>query len=388
LLINQSRQPSLGEGRKLRQGQEHPLLQPQLLDPRLCQPHGVVELGKRMLQSPFGSWVSFYHLVQVVGPRKVNQYSLISQRQVFNIPDFREPIVLLSMITQHDYIVSLHHLLQIMSDSHVIPPINTLFLPRRSFRNSFCFEDSRLFLLEVLDSESDSGERKHEMVHSRLLFESDVYPTSKARLGWSLQGHSFPVLTFLVGSQVMPGLNRVHKTHIIQIWVHFEEVLPQILRSFQVLQISGDIIARNKFLAFLSVALIFEDHDFIDFEYRCDSGYLADEISPEGTGLGDFQDGVWEANSEMPYFGRSPLLRFFLFRNNVFLYIFFQLLMIFYSKFFFLFLFLLRFGYFFGFVILHSFRFIVFLDDCYLAFLCQHLPNIISLNFDTETIIN
>lgn len=210
------------------------------------------------------------------------------------------------MITQHDYIVPLYHLLQVMSDPHVIPPIHPSLLPRSALRNSFCLENSRLFLLEVLDSESDSGERKHEVVHPRLLFESDVYPAPKAGLGWSLQGHSFPELTLLIRSQVMPGLDRVHKAHIIQIWVHFEEVLPQILRSLQVLQISGDIIAGNELLAFLSVTLILEDHDFIDFEYRRDSGDLADEIGSEGTGLGDFQDGVWETNCEMPYFGCSP----------------------------------------------------------------------------------
>lgn len=55
----------------------------------------------------------------------------------------------------------------------------------------------------------------------------------------------------------MSGLNWIHETYIVEVWVHFEEVFSEVLRCLKILKISGDIVAWHEFLTFLSVSVIF-----------------------------------------------------------------------------------------------------------------------------------
>lgn len=199
-------------------------------------------------------------------------------------------MVLVSVVAEHDCVVVLHHLLQVVGNPDVVAPVDPLLLTRSALGNGLSVVDAGIFLLEVFYAQSHSGQGKHQHVHSGLLLQPDVHPTPGSGLCRSLQGHSLPVLALFLSSEMMPGLDGVHESDVIEIGVHFEEVLPEVLGGLQVLQVPGYVVAGDELLALLSVALILEHHDLVDFEDGGDPGDLADEVGPQGTGLRHFQD--------------------------------------------------------------------------------------------------
>ena len=81
---------------------------------------------------------------------------------------------------------------------------------------------------------------------------------------------------------MMRSLNGIHKPHIIQIRMHFEKILPQVLRSFKILQVSCDILTRDKLLALGGVAVISKNDDLVNFEDARNSCDFADEVGSYG----------------------------------------------------------------------------------------------------------
>lgn len=71
------------------------------------------------------------------------------------------------------------------------------------------------------------------------------------------------------------------------------------MRGLEILQVSGDVLARVELFALGCVAVVSEDDDFVDFENAGNSSDFADEVSPQWRGLRNFQDGIGEANGEM-----------------------------------------------------------------------------------------
>lgn len=68
------------------------------------------------------------------------------------------------------------------------------------------------------------------MIHSGLVFEADVDPAACSSFSGSFQGYSFSELAFFVGFEMVPGLNGIHESDVIKVWMHFEEILSEILR--------------------------------------------------------------------------------------------------------------------------------------------------------------
>jgi hypothetical protein len=54
----------------------------------------------------------------------------------------------------------------------------------------------------------------------------------------------------------MHGLNGVHNAYIIEVGMHFEQALPQVLRSLKVLQVSSDVLAGDELLALCCIAVV------------------------------------------------------------------------------------------------------------------------------------
>ena len=196
------------------------------------------------------------------------------------------------MVAQHDVIIlsTFHHFLQVLGDSDVVAPVSSLLDPWGFLGHSFGLVIRRIGIFIILESERYSGERKHQNVHPCLLFQPDIDPASRSELGRPLQGNSFSKLAELVRLEMVHGLNGVHKSYIIEVWMHLEQTLSQVLRSLEVLQVSGDVLTGVEFLAFGSVAVVSEDDDFIDFEDTGDSCDFADEISAEWRGLRNFKN--------------------------------------------------------------------------------------------------
>ena len=67
--------------------------------------------------------------------------------------------------------------------------------------------------------------------------------------------------------------------------MHFEKVFSEILRRFEILKVSRNVVTRYKFLTLLSVAVVLEDNNFIHLENGSNSCNLTDEICSECTCL-------------------------------------------------------------------------------------------------------
>lgn len=80
---------------------------------------------------------------------------------------------------------------------------------------------------------------------------------------------------------MMTGFNWVHKPYIVEVRMHFKEVFAQVLRSLQILQVSRDIVTGYEVLTLRLVAMISQNHDFVDLENTCDARYLTDEVSSQ-----------------------------------------------------------------------------------------------------------
>ena len=63
--------------------------------------------------------------------------------------------------------------------------------------------------------------------------------------------------------------------------MHLKQTLSQVLRSLEILQVSGDVFTGIELLALGRVAVVSEDDDLVDFEDAGNSSDFADEVSPE-----------------------------------------------------------------------------------------------------------
>lgn len=99
---------------------------------------------------------------------------------------------------------------------------------------------------------------------------------------------------------MMVTLYRVHQPCIFEIWMHLEEVFPQILGSFQILKISHQILRRNKIFIRGGIVGILQNHNLIHFEDRGYPCHFADEISPESLCLRNRQNRIRKTYSQMP----------------------------------------------------------------------------------------
>lgn len=151
----------------------------------------------------------------------------------------------------------------------------------------------------ILQSKRYSGQWQHQNIHPCLLLQSHIHPTSSPKLSRPLQRNPLSKLTNLIGLEMMHGLDRIHQSYVIEIWVHLEQTLSQVLRGLEILQVSSDVFAGVELFAFGSIAVVSEDDDFVDFEDAGNSSDFADEVSPEWRCLRDFQDGIGEANGKV-----------------------------------------------------------------------------------------
>ena len=97
----------------------------------------------------------------------------------------------------------------------------------------------------------------------------------------------------------MLRLDRVHQTYVLQIGVHFEQVLSQILWGLEVLQVSCEILRGVEILAFRDVSLVLQDDDLIDLVNRTDARDLAYEICSKGRCLRELKNRIWETDCQV-----------------------------------------------------------------------------------------
>lgn len=137
------------------------------------------------------------------------------------------------------------------------------------------------------------------MIHSCLLLESYIYPTSSSFFSGSIKSNSLSKLTQLISLKMMQALNRIHQPSVLQIRMQFKQMFSQILRSFQILQISCHVFCWIKILTFWYVWVILEDDYLVYFKnwgYSCN---FADKICSELWGLWNFEYGVGYSNCQM-----------------------------------------------------------------------------------------
>ncbi len=52
------------------------------------------------------------------------------------------------------------------------------------------------------------------------------------------------------------SLHGVHKSHVVQIWVHLKEMFPKVLRGLQVLQVAGNVLAGYELFTLGRIAVV------------------------------------------------------------------------------------------------------------------------------------
>jgi hypothetical protein len=177
---------------------------------------------------------------------------------------------------------ALEHLFEVISDSHIVPPVQVSLLPSCSSAHSFSLKIGRIRILVVLQSQSYSGVGQDHAVHPCLLSQPNINPASCTLLGGPIQSHSFPELAGVSGFEVVVTLNGVHEPCVLEIWVHLEQMFSEVLGGFKVLQISGYVLTRVEVLAFGVIAMVPEDDDFVDLEDGANACNFTDKVRPQG----------------------------------------------------------------------------------------------------------
>lgn len=78
----------------------------------------------------------------------------------------------------------------------------------------------------VAHPQRDSGLGGQNVVDFGLLLEADFDPAAAPCLDGAVNDDAFPELQNLVGLEVVVALNGVHNASILEVGVHFEQVLP------------------------------------------------------------------------------------------------------------------------------------------------------------------
>lgn len=113
-----------------------------------------------------------------------------------------------------------------------------------------------MLVFVVFDPECNSGQGQNEVVHPSLLLEANVNPATTPSFGGPFQSNPFPKLTFFVRPEMVHGLDGIHEAYVIKVRMHFEEVFSEVLRSFKILKVSGNVVRWDKFFTLLGVPLI------------------------------------------------------------------------------------------------------------------------------------
>lgn len=82
--------------------------------------------------------------------------------------------------------LSIQHLLEVVCDPHFIAPVQILLRARGPFRYSLCFIKCCIWILVVVQAQSNSSAGQDHAVHLRLLLQTDIHPTACAMLGGTI----------------------------------------------------------------------------------------------------------------------------------------------------------------------------------------------------------